>query len=97
MAGIAELGLIHCTEGLGQVDQALVAYSDFVANHKDHFLAPVALFSKARCLESLKRYGEAKAIYQEFQASHPKSEWQSDIEEALKQLDREARKPSIVL
>jgi len=97
MAGIAELGLIHCTEGSGQTDQALAAFTAFATRNKDHFLAPVALFGKARCLETLKRHKEAKAVYEDFLVSHPKSEWQGDIEEALKQLDRAARKPSVAL
>jgi len=97
MAGIAELGLIHCTEGSGQTDQALAAFTAFATRNKDHFLAPVALFGKARCLEALKRHKEAKAVYEDFLVSHPKSEWQGDIDEALKQLDRAVRKPSVSL
>ncbi|MEI8123042.1 MAG: tetratricopeptide repeat protein [bacterium] len=97
MAGIAEVGLIHCTEGVGQTDQALAAFTAFALKNKDHFLAPVALFGKARCLETLKRHKEARAVYEDFLVSHPKSEWQGDIEEALKQLDRDARKPSVAL
>jgi len=95
MAPIAELGLVHCTEGMGQVEQALAAYVDFYGKHKESFLAPVALFGKARCLKSLKRYGDSKATYEDFLVSHPKSEWQSYVEEALKQLDRDSRKPGM--
>lgn len=97
MAAVAELGLVHCTEGQGQIEQALAAYGDFAARRKDSFLAPVATFGKARCLQALKRYGEAKAVYEDFLVAHPKSEWQSDVEEYLKQLDRDTRKPSVAL
>jgi outer membrane protein assembly factor BamD (BamD/ComL family) len=95
MASIAELGLVHCTEGMGQAEQALAAYVDFYGKHKEGFLAPVALFGKARCLKSLKRYGESKATYEDFLVSHPKSEWQGYVEEALKQLERDSRKPGV--
>ena len=95
MASIAELGLVHCTEGMGQAEQALAAYVDFYGKHKEGFLAPVALFGKARCLKSLKRYGDSKATYEDFLVSHPKSEWQSYVEEALKQLERDSRKPGM--
>jgi len=95
MASIAELGLIHCTEGMGQTEQALAAYTAFSGKNKDHFLTPVAIFGKARCLQSLKRYSEAKATYEDFLVTHPKSDWENDVEEALKQLSREARNPSV--
>ncbi|MEI8351500.1 MAG: tetratricopeptide repeat protein [bacterium] len=95
MASIAELGLVHCTEGMGQAEQALAAYVDFYGKHKEGFLAPVALFGKARCLKSLKRYGDSKATYEDFLVSHPKSEWQGYVEEALKQLERDSRKPGM--
>lgn len=95
MASIAELGMVHCTEGMGQAEQALAAYVDFYGKHKESFLAPVALFGKARCLKSLKRYGDSKATYEDFLVSHPKSEWQSYVEEALKQLERDSRKPGM--
>ena len=97
MAGIAELGLVQCTEGLGQTEQALSAYSSFAAKNPTHFLTPTAIFGKARCLQTLKRYKEARATYEDFLAAHPKSEWQNDVEESLKQLDREARTPSVKL
>lgn len=92
MAGIAELGLIHCSEGAGQTEAALAEYTRFVAKNPNHFLTPTALFGKARCLQTLKRYAEARAVYEDFLASHPKSEWGNEVTEALKQLDREARK-----
>ena len=95
MASIAELGMVHCTEGMGQAEQALAAYVDFYGKHKESFLAPVALFGKARCLKSLKRYGDSKATYEDFLVSHPKSEWQGYVEEALKQLERDSRKPGV--
>jgi len=95
MASIAELGMVHCTEGMGQAEQALAAYVDFYGKHKESFLAPVALFGKARCLKSLKRYGDSKATYEDFLVSHPKSEWQGYVEEALKQLERDSRKPGM--
>jgi len=95
MASLAELGLVHCTEGMGQAEQALAAYVDFYGKHKEGFLAPVALFGKARCLKSLKRYGDSKATYEDFLVSHPKSEWQGYVEEALKQLERDSRKPGM--
>lgn len=93
MASIAELGIVHCTEGMGQADQALTSYVDFYGKHKDSFLAPVALFGKARCLKTLKRYKESKAAYEDFLVTHPKSEWQGYVEESLKQLERDSLKP----
>ncbi|MEI6789395.1 MAG: tetratricopeptide repeat protein [bacterium] len=97
MAGIAELGLIHCTEALGQTEKALEDYTRFVTTKPTHFLTPTAIFGKARCLQTLKRYDKARAIYDDFLAANPKSDWKNDIEEALKQLDRAARTPSVKL
>ena len=97
MAAIAEMGKIHCTEGLGNTEVALAAFSQFATKNPDHFLMPSAIFGKARCLQDLKRYAEARATYEDFLAANPKSPWASDVNEALKQLDSEARKPSIKL
>ncbi len=97
MAPMAELGKIECTEGLGNTEAALTAFGQFVAKYPQHFLQPMAVFGKARCLQDLKRYPEARATYEDFLASNPKSHWSSDVSEALKQLDSEARQPSIKL
>jgi len=95
MAAMAELGKIHCTEGLGNTEVALAAFSQFAAKNPQHFLMPMAVFGKARCLQELKRYEEARTTYEDFLASNPKSLWTSDVNEALKQLDSEARRPSV--
>jgi outer membrane protein assembly factor BamD (BamD/ComL family) len=97
MSGIAELGLIHCTEASGQTEKALDEYTRFASTKATHFLAPTAIFGKARCLQALKRYDKARATYDDFLAANPKSDWKNDIEEALKQLEREARTPLIKL
>ena len=97
MAPIAELGLIHCEESSGQAEKALAEYTRFITHKPNHFLTHTAIFGKARCLQALKRYDQARATYEDFLAANPKSAWKADIEEALKQLDREARNPSVKL
>lgn len=97
MTSIAELGLIHCTEASGQTEKALEEYTRFATTKPNDFLANTAIFGKARCLQTLKQYDKARAVYEDFLAAHPKSDWKNDIEEALKQLDREARTPSVKL
>jgi outer membrane protein assembly factor BamD (BamD/ComL family) len=97
MAGIAELGLIHCDESSGQTEKALAEYSSFTTNKPNHFLTPTAIFGKARCLQALKRYDQARATYEDFLAANPTSDWKDDVDEALKQLDREARTPAVKL
>ena len=96
MAGIAELGVIECTEGMGEFEKALTAYTAFATKNPGHFLAAPATFGKARCLQELKRYPEARAIYEDYLAANPKSYWRNDVDEALKQLDRESRKPAVL-
>lgn len=95
MLPMAELGKIHCLEGLGNTESALAAFSQFATKNPQHFLAPMAVFGKARCLQELKRYEEARVAYEDFLANNPKSPWTSDVNEALKQLASEARQPSI--
>ena len=97
LIAVAQLGQIHCTEAMGQTAETLGAFTAFASNHVDSFLLPEALFGEARCLERLGRRAEAKAIYEDFLAAHPKSPWQTDVEEALKILDREMRKPVVRL
>lgn len=89
---MAELGKIQCREAMGQLPEALSAYSAHIAAYPDSFLLPLALFGKARCLEQLKRYGEARVVYEDFLAAHPKTPWKADVEDNLRQLDRETRK-----
>ena len=95
MATMAELGKIHCTEALGSTEAAMTAFGQFAARNPGSFLTPIAVFGKARCLQDLKRYAEARATYEDFLAGNPKSSWLGDVNEALKQLDSEARRPSV--
>jgi TolA-binding protein len=96
MTVVAELGKIHCSEAMGQTADALSAFTAFAKQHPDHYLAPQALFGKARCLQRLDRYAEARAVYEDFIAAHPDSAWKKDIDEALRQLERDGRKASPV-
>jgi outer membrane protein assembly factor BamD (BamD/ComL family) len=92
MAAVAHLGKIQCMEAMGQTPEALAAYSTFVAEHRDSFLTPPALFGKARCLEQMQKLSEARAVYEDFLTANPKSLWKNDVEENLRQLDRDSRK-----
>jgi tetratricopeptide (TPR) repeat protein len=91
MVLVAELGKIQCQEGRGEIETAFDGYVLFAGMHPDHFLAPQALFGQARCLQRMRRYPEAKMIYEDFIAAHPKSEWVSPAEFALRCLNREIR------
>lgn len=91
MALAAELGKIQCQEGRGEIEAALNGYTIFTGAHSGHFLASQALFGKARCLQMMRRYPEAKVIYEDFIAAHPKSEWVPQVEYALRYLDRASR------
>ena len=97
MAPVAELGRIHCMEAMGQTAEALSAYTTFATHQASSYLAPLAVFGKARCLEQMGRPEEAKTVYEDFLAAHPNSEWNSDVEDFLKHLDRTLRKPSVKL
>ncbi len=97
MAPVAELGKIHCTEAMGQVADALAAYKTFAGQNQDSFLAPLAVFGQARCLQQMRQYDNARALYEDFLAASPKTPWKGEIEDALKQIAREARKPLVSL
>jgi outer membrane protein assembly factor BamD (BamD/ComL family) len=92
MVAVAHLGKIACTEATGQFPEALAAYSTFLKEQPDSFLTPSALFGKARCLEQMQKPGEARAVYEDFLTANPKSMWKSDVEENLRQLDRNSRR-----
>lgn len=91
---VAELGKIHCSEAMGQTAQALSAYQAFAAKYPESFTRPMALFGQARCLAQLRRFDESRAVYEDFLAANPKTPWKGEIEEALKQISRESRKPA---
>lgn len=93
MAPAAELGKALCFEGRGEGEQALAAFTAFQAAHPDHFLQPQALMGKARCLQQLNRPAEARAVYEDFIAANPKSDWKSQMEMALRYLERAEREP----
>jgi len=92
LAKTAELGKIHCQEAMGQTADALVAFTAFAEKNPGHYLAPQSLFGRARCLQRLARLDEARAVYEDFLVAHPESPWKGEVEEALRDLEREKRK-----
>jgi hypothetical protein len=40
----------------------------------------------------MQKYSEARAVYEDFLVANPKSPWKNDVEEALRQLERDSRK-----
>ncbi len=92
LVAVAQLGQIACTEATGQIPEALAAYSTFLKEQPDTFLTPSALFGKARCLEQMQKPGEARAVYEDFLTANPNSLWKNDVEENLRQLDRDSRR-----
>ena len=88
----AELGKLMCQESMGQTGNALEGFSNFVAEHPDHFLTPQALFGKARCLHALGRHADSKSVYENFISAHPDSEWTTLAESSLSFMEREYRK-----
>jgi outer membrane protein assembly factor BamD (BamD/ComL family) len=97
MVDIAEMGKIQCMEAMGKLPEALTAYSAFAMTRTNSFLAPVAVFGKARCLEQSGRRDEARTLYEDFLAANPKSQWKQEVEENLRQIERDARKPGVRL
>lgn len=97
MVPMAELGKIHCTEAMGQTAEALAAYKAFAARHQESYLTPLAIFGQARCLQQLRRYDEARATYEDFLTASPQTPWKGEVEDALKQIARESRKPLVAL
>lgn len=92
MVAVAHLGKIACMEAMGKIPEALAAYSAFLNEQSGSFLIPSALFGKARCLEQMQKYDEARAVYEDFLTANPKSLWKNDVEENLRQLDRDSRR-----
>lgn len=92
MVTVAQLGKIACAEAMGQIPEALAAYSTFLKEQPDTFLTPSALFGKARCLEQMQKPAEARAVYEDFLTANPKSLWKNEVEENLRQLDRDSRR-----
>jgi len=98
MKVVAELGQALCLEATGPADDALKALDAFLAAHTNHYLRPMAYFSKARTLEEMGRHAEAKALYEDFVAANPDSRWLSRVEAATMFLDKEIRakaKPAV--
>ncbi len=91
LAGVAELGIIHCTEARGQWDEAATAFSNFIMKNPKHFLTSEAIFGQARCLEQLGRYKEAKALYEDFITAHQQSGWLPRAKELLDAATKNAR------
>lgn len=75
MAVQAEYNIIHCMEAERQYDAAAAAYGAFRENNQDSHLAPVALLSKARCLEALNKWAEAKQVYEDVLAFYEDTNW----------------------
>lgn len=71
----AEYNVIHCMEAERQFEAAAAAYGAFRENNQDSHLAPVALLSKARCLEAQNKWAEAKAVYEDVLAFYEDTGW----------------------
>jgi TolA-binding protein len=58
-------------------------YGEFAKENKESFMAPAALLGKARCLESLSQYAEAKLVYEDVITYYPGSGWSQAAEANL--------------
>jgi len=88
MAGVAELGRVHCLEARGQLQEALQAFEAYTEQRPGDFLMGQALLGKARCLEQLARPDEARIVYEDFIVGHPDSPWLPRARDMLESMDR---------
>jgi outer membrane protein assembly factor BamD (BamD/ComL family) len=87
LAAAAELNKIYCIEARGQIEEALSGYESFAKQNSSYFMTPQAVFGQARCKVLLGKPVDAKAIYEDFIAAHPKSPWVSRAEYLLRELN----------
>ncbi|NQT92331.1 MAG: tetratricopeptide repeat protein [Lentisphaerae bacterium] len=98
MAAAAELGKIHCTEAMGQTEKALLDFIAFANERPNNFLNSQAVLGQGRCLEQLRRYEEARTLYEDFLAEHADGPWTLVAEERLELVNgqlRRAARPAV--
>jgi tetratricopeptide (TPR) repeat protein len=83
MASAATLGLAQCDEAQVKLEAALKAYENFAKTETNSFLYAQSVFGRGRCLEQMGRYDDARTIYEDFIAAHPKDPWTPRAETAL--------------
>ena len=96
LATAAELGGIFCKEARQtkeDLESSLQGFTGFAAKHPDSFLCNEATFGRARCLEQLSRFEEARQIYEDFKVAHPSDNvWQERADANLKIVESELRR-----
>ncbi|MBT3295082.1 MAG: tetratricopeptide repeat protein [Verrucomicrobia bacterium] len=87
LASVAEMGLIHCREARGELDQAEAAFKAFAAATPEHFMAAQALLGQARCLEQLGRFDDARVVLEDLIAARADTAWGDRASEELETLE----------
>ena len=96
LAIAAELGGIFCNEARQtkeDLESALQGFTSFTTKYPDSFLCNEATFGRARRLEQLSRFEEARQIYEDFKVAHPSDNvWQERADANLKIVESELRR-----
>lgn len=79
-----------CQEASGRLEDALATFLAFGKDKQTH-LYPESVFGRARCLEQLGRFPEAKAVYEDFIAANPTNAWGDRASAAMLYVDKAQR------
>jgi tetratricopeptide (TPR) repeat protein len=90
MLDSARMGEWHSREMLGQIQEALRGFAQFVDQHAESPLAPQAVFGQSRCMEAMGLYENARGVLERFIESDRHAEWKDMAQKKLKALDRRA-------
>lgn len=93
----ATLGIVHCMEAMGRLEDALNGYGAFLAAQPGHFLSAEAVMGQGRCLQMLGRNAEARSLYEDFMAANPQSGWTPRMKELLEVVNRRIKVGSQVM
>ncbi len=85
---LAGLGKGEALEALGQFVEAAATFRSLAERYRGHSLIGEALMALGRSLESLKKQGEAKEVYQRILKEHPDTPWSRLAERRLAYLER---------
>jgi predicted negative regulator of RcsB-dependent stress response len=95
----AKLGQAHCQEGMGQLDEALAGFRQFVKDYPaETAFVTLARIGEARCLRQQGKIQDAVAVYESILLEQPQSDWKPLVEDlkatASRDLER-AGKPAV--
>ncbi len=94
MADLARLNRSACDEALERWEEARSGYASLLDANPGPHVTPQAALGLGRVLTAMGRETGARAVYEDVLLQHPDSDWNPQVEAALREVNRRIRQAS---